>query len=330
MIDLSFKPLEPKDLEHLQRWFQEPKVNQFFAENRNWTLKALQKKYLPRIEHLEKISCFMIECAQRPIGLIQSYSLDAHLPEGIAKNSKLFDQFKASTCAGIDLFIAEAPRLTPNLSSLVLNQFIHSAAPSFDAWLLDPDIRNHQAIYCFTKAGFFRTHYSHDPNHCILLKTRTQPSIHLDLLANHPEVIPDLAKIWITVLGKPWLPQVKLEQVIKKFETHLKHQNLPLSLVAFQDGIPVGCVALRTTEGIRPELSPWLASLIVDPAYQGKKIAHLLIDAIKLKAKYLGFEKLYLLCFDPTLPHFYARFDFKIFGHEKLLGLPAKLMECEL
>lgn len=60
--------------------------------------------------------------------------------------------------------------------------------------------------------------------------------------------------------------------------------------------------SLRENDGLATDHSPWLASLVVDPAYQGKGIGKQLIDAIKQQAKSLGYLELYLLDFDPTIP----------------------------
>lgn len=44
------------------------------------------------------------------------------------------------------------------------------AFADFHAVLVDPERTNHQAIRCYEKAGFIRTHCSEDKEHLILLK----------------------------------------------------------------------------------------------------------------------------------------------------------------
>jgi len=66
-----------------------------------------------------------------------------------------------------------------------------------------------------------------------------------------------------------------------------------------------------SNDGIRPDLTPWLGSLVVDPKYQKQGIGRMLIDMTLLKAKELCFEKLYLFAFDPTIPEYYERLGWK-------------------
>jgi hypothetical protein len=44
--------------------------------------------------------------------------------------------------------------------------------------------------------------------------------IKIDFLKNHPHAIPALANIWHEVLGKIWVPDVPVENVIARFSGH--------------------------------------------------------------------------------------------------------------
>ena len=37
--------------------------------------------------------------------------------------------------------------------------------------------------------------------------------IKIDLLKNHPKVIPELSSIWHEVLGKIWMPELGIEEI---------------------------------------------------------------------------------------------------------------------
>ena len=116
--------------------------------------------------------------------------------------------------------------------------------------------------------------------------------IKIDLLKNHPSAIPALAHIWHKVLGKIWVPDVPVERVITRFKESRNDQALPITFVALHGDLPVGMCSLRENDGIRPDLIPWLGSLVVDPKHQNQGIGRMLIDVTVLKAKELGFEKL--------------------------------------
>ncbi len=56
----------------------------------------------------------------------------------------------------------------------------------------------------------------------------------------------------------------------------------------------------------------------------------MLIDVTVLKAKELGFEKLYLFAFDPTIPEYYERLGWKQIGMDEFKSHPVTVMEVEL
>lgn len=152
-------------------------------------------------------------------------------------------------------------------------------------------------------------------------------NIQIKLLKNHPETIPQLAQIWYEVLGKIWLPEVPIERVEQKFLGHSNNDIMPLTFVAFHNEKPVGMCSLRENDGIRSNLTPWLASLVVDPAYQKQSIAQLLIDSIKQKAIELRFEKLYLFAFDLTIPSYYGRLGWQKIGMDVFNDHPVTLLK---
>ncbi|MES2309979.1 MAG: GNAT family N-acetyltransferase [Verrucomicrobiota bacterium] len=154
--------------------------------------------------------------------------------------------------------------------------------------------------------------------------------IAIDLLKHSPHMIPRCTEIWHEVLGKTWLPEVPLERVAQRYSDHLNEEILPLTFVAHESNRPVGMCSLRENDGIRPDLTPWLGSLVVDSAYQKQGIGRQLIDTIKNKAKELGFRKLYLFAFDPTIPDYYASLGWNKIGMDEYKGHPVTLMEILL
>ena len=154
--------------------------------------------------------------------------------------------------------------------------------------------------------------------------------ITIDLLKNHPESIETLATIWHEVLGKIWVPDVTIQRVMQKFAEHLNDNKLPMTFVALDGTTPVGMCSLRENDGIRPDLTPWLGSLVVEQAYQKQGIGNMLIDSIKNKAKALGFAKLYLFAFDPSLHDYYTRQGWHTIGIDDFKGHDITVMEIHL
>ena len=154
--------------------------------------------------------------------------------------------------------------------------------------------------------------------------------IKIDLLKNHPNAIPRLAQIWHEVLGRLWVPDVPIERVEQNFLKHLNDQTLPLTFVAFHDDTPIGMCSLRENDGIRSDLMPWLGSLVVAQSYQKQGIAKKLMTVTQQKAGELGFKKLYLFAFDPTIPNYYATHGWEKIGIDEFKGHLVTVMEITL
>jgi predicted N-acetyltransferase YhbS len=152
----------------------------------------------------------------------------------------------------------------------------------------------------------------------------------IDLLKNHPKCIPALATIWKNVLGQIWLPNVCIERVEGNLHNHLNSDQLPLTFVAFDDNMPVGMCSLRVTDGIRPDLTPWLGSLVVAQNRQNQGIGMKLINRAKEKALEMGFETLYLLTFDTRLHGYYERLGWSTVSQDELQGNRVTIMNIDL
>jgi len=154
--------------------------------------------------------------------------------------------------------------------------------------------------------------------------------IKIDLLKTHPHTIPVLVNIWYEVLGKIWAPDVQIEHAIERFAGHMNDKDLPITFIALDGDVPSGMCSLRENDGIRPDLTPWLGSLVVDPKYQKQGIGKMLIDVTVDKAKELGFKKLHLFAIDPTIPEYYQRLGWKKIGVDEYKSHPVTVMEVEL
>ncbi|HCU6011388.1 TPA: GNAT family N-acetyltransferase [Legionella pneumophila] len=153
--------------------------------------------------------------------------------------------------------------------------------------------------------------------------------IKIDFLKNHPQSIPTLAHIWHDVLGKIWMPEIGLEEIEFLYYEELR-QDMPLTYIAQYGEIPVGSCTLQLKDDVRPDLGPWIGDLVVDPKYQKQGIGKMLLDAAVQKALALGFERLYLFAFDPTIADYYVRQGFRIIGMDEFKKHPVTLMELVL
>jgi GNAT superfamily N-acetyltransferase len=154
--------------------------------------------------------------------------------------------------------------------------------------------------------------------------------LKIDYIKNYPDTIPVLAKIWHDVLGKIWMPDITLEAINARFNLHLNDKILPLTYVAFDGDEPVGMCSLRAEDGTVKNLTPWLASLVVDQKYQGKNIGKMLINKVKSKAKEMGYNKIYLCVFDPNIAICYKKIGWRNIGNDISMGHEITIMETDL
>lgn len=154
--------------------------------------------------------------------------------------------------------------------------------------------------------------------------------IKIDLLKNHPHTIPALAHIWHEVLGKIWFPELAVQEIESLTYDELNHQDETTSFVALCDEILVGFCTFKLKEEFRPDLGPWLADVVVAPKHQKQGIGKMLVDVAVMKAKELGFKKLYLFSFDPTIQEYYERLGWKKIGMAEFKSRPVTVMEISL
>lgn len=152
----------------------------------------------------------------------------------------------------------------------------------------------------------------------------------IKLLAECPEAIPALAKLWLQEIGNPWIPGANLADAEQNFHQHANQSALPMTFVALHSSEPIGMCSLRRDDGLGEQLTPWLGSLIVHPAYQKKGIGTTLINVVKQFAANLGFSKLFLMAFDPKIADWYERLGWERIGEDELFKQPVKLMATSL
>ena len=113
-------------------------------------------------------------------------------------------------------------------------------------------------------------------------------------LADHPDAIPVLEE-WFE---REWAPYYGPEgpgDAERDLHETTNRDSLPITLVAREDGVLCGTAALKQASvSTHPELGPWLAALLVAPAYRGKGIADRLVQTIEAMARRMGFQALYV------------------------------------
>jgi GNAT superfamily N-acetyltransferase len=118
--------------------------------------------------------------------------------------------------------------------------------------------------------------------------------IIIDDLSRHPEWIPDIARAQFDLWG-----------TLRGFETCDNYacfldgaahgKGIPSTLVAAQGNTLLGSANLVNADMMcRPALTPWLAQVLVFPAFRRQGIGAMLIRAVSDRARILRYRRLHL------------------------------------
>lgn len=154
--------------------------------------------------------------------------------------------------------------------------------------------------------------------------------LEIKLLTECKIHIPVLAKLWYEEISKHWVPNSSIERATQNLIEHANENKMPMTFVALYNDKPVGMASLRENDGIQPGVTPWLGTLIVDPNYRKQKIGEALIDRVNYQAKKMGYETIYLLAFDRTIPEWYEKLGWKKIGTDVLFEHPVTVMDYSL
>jgi len=155
--------------------------------------------------------------------------------------------------------------------------------------------------------------------------------VDIQYLGDHQEVIPVLAG-WIYDEWSYLYPEMTLEEVVTLLRERINKEKLPLTLVAFEAGEPVGTVSLRTFDmETRRDLSHWLTSLYVVEPFRRRGIGTSLAKAAENKATELEICKLFLFTTDVNLPAlFYSKLGWIVKEKTIYHSCPVLIMEKDL
>lgn len=150
----------------------------------------------------------------------------------------------------------------------------------------------------------------------------------IEYLADHADAVPTLAQ-WHQEEWQAVTPHLTIADRIAKLRSRMHRLEVPTGFVAVLDEVVVGMASLVAHDmEARPELTPWLATVLVAPDYRGRGIGSALSERIVAEGRALAFPKLYLVTFDKT--SFYARLGWNNLEQTEYLGLPATIMIRQL
>ena len=138
MKNFTFKKISSDDIPLIHSWLTKPHVQEFWSENTVNDLEAFRKKMEGKIKE-KGVNPFLVVLQGKPIGYIQSYSID-------------------SKTAGIDQFIGVEEFVNKGLGSMFVKEFTDDLLKSkkFTRIVTDPSVLNFRAVKALEKAGYKR------------------------------------------------------------------------------------------------------------------------------------------------------------------------------
>jgi GNAT superfamily N-acetyltransferase len=117
--------------------------------------------------------------------------------------------------------------------------------------------------------------------------------VAITFLAHHPHAIPSLAS-WFIAEWPRYYRNRSAADVEKDFRECLNTERLPIGLVAYDGGAPVGVIVLRESAMTDlPQYSPGLGAFYVAASHRNRGIGTQLVRAGTSVAKELGHRTVY-------------------------------------
>jgi predicted N-acetyltransferase YhbS len=115
----------------------------------------------------------------------------------------------------------------------------------------------------------------------------------------------------------------------RQLESECGREGIPVAFVALDGQRPVGHVSLVDQNlPSRPELSPWLAGMLVDPSRRGQGVGTVLVRHATARAAELGVGKLYL--YTERASAFYERLGWRHLWDEDHEGEQVSVLAIDL
>lgn len=119
-------------------------------------------------------------------------------------------------------------------------------------------------------------------------------NMEIGFLADHPDLTSVIASWYYQEWGQNG-PVFTPQFFELELSERLNRDKLPLTLVAFNNSVPVATASLKLKEmETRPEIQHWLGGVYTLPEYRGRGIGSLIIEHAMAQARHLEVSELYL------------------------------------
>jgi GNAT superfamily N-acetyltransferase len=146
-------------------------------------------------------------------------------------------------------------------------------------------------------------------------------------MRDRPDLVPLVANWLWTEFGRP--NGRTLETSLKAVAETVTAETMPRTFALLVNGVPVGTASLTIDDlDSRPDLTPWLAGVVVAPEARGKGLAAYLVAAVEAEAIRQSVTTLWLYTW--TAERIYQRIGWRTIETFERKGLPHALMRRDL
>lgn len=143
-----------------------------------------------------------------------------------------------------------------------------------------------------------------------------------------PHFLPTLAQ-WHQAQWSYLNPGENLHHRIARMQDYLNEDFIPSTFVAVGETLEGSAAIVAQDMETRPELSPWLASVYVAPAYRHRGVASALIEHVQQQARQYGIRELFLFTPD-ALVAFYLQRGWQLVEATTYRGSRVTILSCRL
>jgi GNAT superfamily N-acetyltransferase len=156
---------------------------------------------------------------------------------------------------------------------------------------------------------------------------RSHASVSIVSTSQRPDLVPVVARwLWDAFWHRDGY---SLEDVLRAVHTSVPVRPMPRTFILLADDEPVGTASFVADDlEERPDLTPWLAGMFVDPHARGRGYAAHLIAAVEDACRAASISTLWL--YTNTAERIYARTGWQTFETVQHDGKPFALMRRDL
>jgi predicted N-acetyltransferase YhbS len=150
--------------------------------------------------------------------------------------------------------------------------------------------------------------------------------VRIEFLADHPEHAATLARWHYDEWQPKLIPEWTYQEALRELESHRARAAIPTTFVALEGDELIGSASLVVED--LPEwkqLTPWMASVFVAPAWRGRGVGRELVRFAESLAGQLGVPELYLLTAGQA--EYYRRLGWSVLDVPPVPGRPVTIMK---